>query len=435
MQNLAEVYLWGKQVGILAWNTDTSTAAFEYSAEWKQTAVQIAPLHMPNEPNAAIIFEFSQLNFDTYKGLPACFADTLPDDFGNAVINAWLSRNGRDPKSFNPLERLLYTGSRGMGALEYKPAIRSFNHSSNKLELESLLNMAQQILDQRQDSHHTISQKDDLGGILQVGTSAGGARAKALIALNAERTEIRSGQVDAPKGFEHYLLKFDGVVERSSERETFGDPQGFGRMEYAYYLMAIDCGINMSPCELLLEGKRAHFLTKRFDRIGNKKIHYQSLCAIDHADYKKPGQYSYEQLFAVARQLRLTRKEAIEIYRRMVFNIVARNHDDHTKNIGFLLSGPDQNWQLAPAFDIAYSYKPGSPWVNSHQMSLNGKRDHFTIDDLLITAKLISNFSSEAKDIIEHTIETVKNWQEYAYQAAVDSEFAQRIYQNLRLNW
>jgi serine/threonine-protein kinase HipA len=206
-------------------------------------------------------------------------------------------------------------------------------------------------------------------------------------------------------------------------------------MEYAYYLMATDCGINMSPCELLVEGKRAHFLTKRFDRIGNQKIHYQSLCAMDHADYKKPGQYSYEQLLSVARQLRLTRKEAIEIYRRMVFNIVARNHDDHTKNIGFLLTAPDQNWRLAPAFDIAYSYKPGSPWVNSHQMSLNGKRDNFVIEDLLIVAKLISNFTSEAKGIIEHTVNTVKNWPGYAKKAMVDSDFASKIENNLRLNW
>lgn len=435
MQNFAEVYLWGKQLGVLAWNPETSTAAFEYSNEWKQTGVQIAPLHMPNEPDGSRVFEFPQLNFDTYKGLPACFADTLPDDFGNAVINAWLTRNGRDPKSFNPLERLLYTGSRGIGALEYKPAIRSFTNTNNKLELESLLNMAQHILDQRQNTQHNISQKDDLSGILQVGTSAGGARAKALIALNSDRTEIRSGQVDAPEGFEHYLLKFDGVVERNSDRETFGDPQGFGRMEYAYYLMATECGIEMSPCELLLEGKRAHFLTKRFDRVGNQKIHYQSLCAIDHADYKKPGQYSYEQLLSVARQLRLSRKEAIEIYRRMVFNVMARNHDDHTKNIGFLLAGPEQNWQLAPAFDVAYSYKPGSPWVNSHQLSLNGKRDNFTMEDLLAIAKLIGNFTQEAKDIIALTINVVKSWPQYAGKAEVDSEFSELIHHNLRLNW
>jgi serine/threonine-protein kinase HipA len=320
-----------------------------------------------------------------------------------------------------------------MGALEYAPALRKSQSASGKLELESLINMAQQVLNQRTQVHNQIPANDDLNGILQVGTSAGGARAKALVAINPERTEIRSGQVNAPDGFEHYLLKFDGVVEHSNNQETFGDPQGFGRMEYAYYLMAKDTGINISPSELLVDGKRAHFLTKRFDRIGNDKLHYQSLCAMDHADYKKPGHYSYEQLFSVARQLGLSRAEAIEIYRRMVFNIVARNHDDHTKNTGFLLYGPHEKWRLAPAFDIAYSYKPGSPWVNSHQLSLNGKRDNFTYEDLLQSANMLSNFNKEAKNIIKHVVDVVGQWPRYAEQAQVDSEFATRIYQNLRL--
>lgn len=433
MQNLAEVWLWGKLVGALAWQPDTATATFEYTPEWTGENVQLSPLQMPVTANGQRIFQFPQLNRDTYKGLPACFADTLPDDFGNAVINAWLARNGRDPNSFTPLERLLYTGTRGMGALEYAPAIRKTQNTSGTLELESLINMAQQVLNQRTQVFDQIHAKDDLNGILQVGTSAGGARAKALIAIDSTRTEIRSGQVDAPPGFEHYLLKFDGVVEHNTNQETFGDPQGFGRMEYAYYLMAKDAGINISPCELLLDGQRAHFLTKRFDRIGNYKLHYQSLCAMDHADYKKPGQYSYEQLFSVARQLRLKRADAVEIYRRMVFNIVARNHDDHTKNTGFLLAGPREQWQLAPAFDIAYSYKAGSPWVNSHQLSLNGKRDNFIRDDLLQAAALISNFTKEAKQIIQQITEVVSNWDSYADKAEVDKNFAKRIKDNLRL--
>ncbi len=432
MQNLAEVWLWDKLVGALAWAPETGTATFEYTPEWMSKGVQIAPLHMPIQTNGPRVFQFPQLNPDTYKGLPACFADTLPDDFGNAVINAWLARNGRDPNSFTPLERLLYTGTRGMGALEYAPAIRQVQNTGGKLELESLINMAQQVLNQRTETYAAIHEKDDLNGILQVGTSAGGARAKALIAINKDRTEIRSGQVAAPEDFEHYLLKFDGVVEHGNNRETFGDPKGFGRMEYAYYLMAKDAGINISPCELLIEGKRAHFLTKRFDRIGNYKLHYQSLCAMDHADYKKPGQYSYEQLFSVARQLRLSRAEAVEIYRRMVFNIVARNHDDHTKNTGFLLAGPREQWQLAPAFDIAYSYKPGSPWVNSHQMSLNGKRDNFVRDDLMQAASLISNFKKEAKQIIEQVLSVVNAWDSYATAAEVGDDFATTIKQNLR---
>lgn len=436
MQNLAEVWLWDKMVGALAWSPDTGLATFEYTPEWVNTGVQIAPLRMPSHIDGARIFQFPQLNRDTYKGLPACFADTLPDDFGNAVINAWLARNGRDPQSFNPLERLLYSGKRGMGALEYAPALRQTQTGSARVELESLVGMAQQVLDQRAgvSSHLYNAGNDDLTAILQVGTSAGGARAKALVAINKSRTEIRSGQVDAPEGFEHYLLKFDGIVEHGNNRETFGDPQGFGRMEYAYYLMAKDAGINMTPCELLIDGRRAHFLTQRFDRIGNHKLHYQSLCAMDHADFKMPGYYSYEQLFAVARQLRLTRAEAIEIYRRMVFNIIARNHDDHSKNFGFLLAGPRVHWQLAPAFDVAYSYKPGSPWVNSHQLSLNGKRDGFTREDLLVSAKLISNFTKEAKSIIQQALDVISQWEKYAQMAEVPTGFAREIKQHLRLN-
>lgn len=437
MQNLAEVWLWDKMVGALAWSPDTRLASFEYTPEWIETGVQIAPLRMPCQMQGQSIFQFPQLNPATYKGLPACFADTLPDDFGNAVINAWLARTGRDPQSFNPLERLLYSGKRGMGALEYAPALRQIKSPNDKLELESLIQLAQQVLDQRTGVNSNLHQtgNEDLTAILQVGTSAGGARAKALVAINQSRTEIRSGQVDAPDGFEHYLLKFDGVVEHSNHRETFGDPQGFGRMEYAYYLMAKDAGIDISPCELLVDGPRAHFLTKRFDRIGNHKLHYQSLCAMDHADFKQPGQYSYEQLLSVARQLRLSRRDAVEIYRRMVFNLIARNHDDHSKNIGFLLPGPRTAWQLAPAFDIAYSYKPGSPWVNSHQLNVNGKRDNFVMDDLLSIAKLISNFTKEAKAIIQQILGVVDQWHDYAERAEVSPEFAQQIKQNLRLKW
>lgn len=436
MQNLAEVWLWDKLVGALAWAPNTASATFEYTPEWVRTGVQIAPLHMPSQADGTRIFHFPQLNRDTYKGLPACFADTLPDDFGNAVINAWLARNGRDPQSFNPLERLLYSGKRGMGALEYAPALRQPQSGNNKVELDSLIGMAQQVLDQRAGVSSQLHNagNDDLTAILQVGTSAGGARAKALVAINKNRTEIRSGQVEAPEGFEHYLLKFDGIVEHGNNRETFGDPQGFGRMEYAYYLMAKDAGIAMTPCELLMDGERAHFLTQRFDRIGNHKLHYQSLCAMDHADFKMPGHYSYEQLFAVARQLRLTRAEAVEIYRRMVFNIIARNHDDHSKNFGFILPGPRAQWQLAPAFDIAYSYKPGSPWVNSHQLSANGKRDNFIREDLLAIATLISNFTKEAKLIIQQTLDVVSRWENYARTAEVPTNFAHEIQQHLRLN-
>lgn len=426
---VSKVTLWGHTVGALALQPDDSIA-FEYDPQWLARGIEIAPLRLPAKPG---IFQFAGLNPDTFRGLPGAFADTLPDDFGNAVINAWLERQGIPKEDFGTLDRLLYTGARGMGALEYEPAKPLANGEGDELQLESLLQVAQDILDQRASLGVKLQDKGALNSILQVGTSAGGARPKAVVAINADRTAIRSGQVEAPEGFTHYLLKFDGVVEHRTDRETFGDPQGFGRMEYAYSRMAKDAGITMEPCELLEEGERAHFLTRRFDRDGNHKRHYQSLCAIDHADYKKPGHYSYEELFTTARRLRLTRKEAIQLYRRMVFNVVACNHDDHTKNFGFLLDEPGARWRLAPAFDVAYSYKPGSPWVNSHQMSLNGKRDHFTRDDLLAVASQIGEFKTEAQRVIEEISDVVAMWPRYAKAASVPESLTREIAGNLRL--
>jgi serine/threonine-protein kinase HipA len=434
MQNLAEVRLWGEQVGALAYDPVSAISTFEFAPEWLHRGVDIAPLHMPLSSGK---FQFPGLNVETYKGLPAVFADTLPDDFGNAVINAWLARQGRDIDTFTSLERLLYTGHRGMGALEFEPAITSVTTAAEQIELASLVEMAQKILDQRAQLSTSIQAEQmnnhAMTALFQVGTSAGGARAKALVAVNLDRTQLRSGQVDAPPGFEHYLLKFDGVEEHKVSSEAFGDPKGFGRMEYAYYLMASDVGINVSPSELLIEGERAHFMTKRFDRDHNRKRHYVSLCAMDHADYKKPGAYSYEQLLAVARQLKLPRRDAIEIYRRMVFNVIARNHDDHTKNTGFILDSISSTWRLAPAFDLAYSYKKSSPWVNSHQMSLNGKRDNFSKEDLLAVASLIGNFKKESLQIIDEVMAVVSNWNDYANKAEVFDELSQVIKQNHRL--
>lgn len=427
--SVAKVTLWGHTVGALALQPDGSIA-FEYEPQWLARGVEIAPLKLPARTG---IFRFPELNPATFKGLPGAFADTLPDDFGNAVINAWLERQGIPREDFGTLDRLLYTGSRGMGALEYHPAKALSASAAEDIQLDSLLQVAQEILDQRAKLGAQLSEPGALKSILQVGTSAGGARPKAIVALSDDRTRIRSGQVEAPEGFTHYLLKFDGVVEHRTDQETFGDPQGFGRMEYAYYRMATDAGIVMEPCELLEEGERAHFLTRRFDREGTHKRHYQSLCAMDHADYKAPGQYSYEELFSTARRLRLTRKEAIQLYRRMVFNVVARNHDDHTKNVGFLLDGPDARWRLAPAFDVAYSYKPGSPWVNSHQMSLNGKRDQFSRDDLLSVASQVGDFQSEAKRVIEQVCDIVAQWPQYAEQAGVPASLKAEVWDNVRL--
>ena len=434
MQNLAEVHCWNHLVGALAYDPNTKLSTFEYAPEWIDRGVELAPLRMSLAKQK---FQFPNLNPETYKGLPAVFADTLPDDFGNAVINAWLARNGRDIHSFSALERLLYTGNRGMGALEFAPAISGTETKNEQLELNSLVEMAQQVIDQRANLITDVVPEETnnaaMSALFQVGTSAGGARAKALIAINKDRTQLRSGQTNASEGFEHYLLKFDGVEEHKINSEVFGDPKGFGRMEYAYYLMAIDAGLKMSHSELLMDGERAHFMTQRFDRIGNQKCHMISLCALDHADYKKPGAYSYEQLLAVARQLRLPRQDAIEIYRRMVFNVIARNHDDHTKNTAFLLADMTSSWKLAPAFDIAYSYKKDSPWVNAHQMTLNGKREGFDREDLLAVAGLIGNFKKQAGQIIDHVIAVVSDWQGYAEKTEVFEPLAKEIKQNHRL--
>ncbi len=433
MNQLAEVRLWGHLVGALAFDANSGISTFEYSPEWLKLGVEVAPLTMPVSVGK---YRFPGLNYETFRGLPGVFADALPDDFGHAVINAWLSRQGRDAASFSPVERLLYTGTRGMGALEFLPMIDRGLAAETVLEMTSLISMAQRILDQRAGLNEhidTFEHHQAMQAILQVGTSAGGARAKAVIAINTERTEIRSGQVDAPEGFEHYLLKFDGVEEHKTNSETFGDPQGYGRMEYAYYLMAQAAGIDMAPCELLLEGERAHFMTRRFDRIGNHKCHYLSLCGMAHADFKAPGTFSYEELLSVARQLRLPRADAIELFRRMVFNVVARNHDDHCKNFGFLKNDLTAPWRLSPAFDVAYSYKKKSPWVASHQLSLNGKRDDFVRSDLLAVGEAISNFR-EAQDVIDEVLEVVKQWPAYAETAGVDERFIDEIMTHLRLD-
>ncbi len=432
---IAQVKLWGDFVGALALDESTNIATFEYTPEWLKNGVEIAPVHMPLQPGR---FSFSGLNPETFKGLPAVFADSLPDDFGNAVINAWLAKQGRSPRSFSSVERLLYTGSRGLGALEYSPALR--NRGKNpvgSIELESLVHMAQKILDQRAGLVLAAEpDNESMEHLFQLGTSAGGARAKAVIAINKNRRSIRSGQLTAPDGYEHFLLKFDGVSEKKSASEIFSDPKGFGIMEYAYYLMAKDAGIGISYSELLREKNRAHFITRRFDRTGNEKSHFLTLCGMDHADFKRPGTYSYEELFSIARKLRLSRSEAIEIFRRMVFNVIARNQDDHAKNIGFLLDKESARWHLAPAYDVAYSYRKDSPWVASHQMSINGKRDSFNRHDLqVVGTTCIGKFTlKDADRVIDFVIDVVKRWGDYAETTGVFPWLRDEIKKHLRVN-
>lgn len=423
-------------VGALSFDTDTGIGAFEYDGKFIKKGVELSPIKMPLSPQ---IYTFPALRYETFKGLPGLVADSLPDDFGNAVLNAWLASQGKAPETITPLERLQYTGKRGMGALEYAPATRlkSLN-ASEKIEIESLVSIAQEILDSREDfavslSHPGKDNREAMLSLLSVGMSAGGARPKAVLAFNDDFTQVRSGQVNVPDGYTHHLMKFDGVNEHRKDQETFGDPQGYGAMEYVYYLMAQQCDIDMMPSRLLEEGSRRHFVSQRFDRVGNEKVHVQTLNGLTHVDYKQPGTYSYAELFATARKLRVSAVDAEELLRRLVFNVVARNHDDHSKNFAFTLI--DNKWRLSPAYDLAYSYKPGSEWVNSHWMSLNGKRDDFTREDFYSLENLVPIFSRQKIDnIIDKTIEHVSNWALLAKANAVPECLIKEIDSNLRLS-
>jgi serine/threonine-protein kinase HipA len=428
---LAKVMLWGRAVGAVMWEEADEVALFEYDPEFVTSGLEIAPIHMPLA--AGKVYEFRSLNRDVFKRLPAVLADSLPDDYGSALFDAWMAREGRDKKSVTPVERLLYTGARGMGALEYCPALKLSGTDSLPVQIDSLVKLAGEVLSERESLADRISSghapEDDtaLQRLIQIGTSAGGARAKAVIAMN-DKGEIRSGQVKAPPGFSYWLFKFD--VEKKSNR--LEDTHGFGRIEYAYYLMATTCGINMTECRLHEEGGRAHFMTKRFDRTDDgEKIHMQTLGAMDHADYTRPGQYSYEEAFAVMRELQLPASDAEQFFRRMVFNVVARNHDDHVKNVSFLMNSQG-TWRLSPAYDVAWSYKPGSEWVDSHQMTINAKRDNFLRRDLLATIGPVRRFSPAA--IIAQVIETVSAWPRFASAAGVPENTASEIAKSHRLH-
>ncbi|MCU8323354.1 type II toxin-antitoxin system HipA family toxin [Vibrio vulnificus] len=431
----------GDLVGAVSFDTEKGLGSFEYDPGFVKKGVELSPIKMPLSNR---IYRFTELDFNTFKGLPGLIADSLPDDFGNAVLNAWVASQGRSPSDITPLQRLQYTGKRGMGALEYAPAtkLRSLN-ASQQVEIQSLVSIAQEILDSRGNFEVELKQngQDDreaMMSLLSVGMSAGGARPKAVLAFNEDFTQVRSGQTNVPGGFTHYLMKFDGVSEHNKNQETFGDPLGYGAMEFVYHLMANKCGVDMMPCSLLHEGNRRHFITQRFDRIKNSKVHVQTLNGLAHIDYKEPGSFSYAELFGIARQLKLSAVDAEQLFKRMTFNIIARNHDDHSKNFAFMLKKgrlKKDRWSLAPAYDLAYSYKPGSKWVNSHWMSLNGKRDNFTRSDFYSLEKLSPIFNKrKIDDIIDTTIEHVSTWRQLAEEWDVPKTLIDEIQENLRLD-
>ena len=423
-------------VGAVSFNTETGIGSFEFEPRFIETGIELSPLKMPLSRK---IFSFPEIDDAAFKGLPGMIADSLLDDFGNIVMNAWIAGHGKSTADITPLQRLQYTGKRGMGALTYHPAIQRKNlNASQHIEIESLVSIAQEILDKREQFSVTLDAKgqediEAMMALMSVGMSAGGARPKAVLAFNDDFSRVRSGQTDAPEGFTHFIMKFDGVSENNKDRETFGDPMGYGAMEYVYYLLAKACGIDMMPCRLLNEGNRRHFITRRFDRDGNKKRHIQTLNGIAHVSYKKTGSYSYAELFSTARELKLSPDDAMQLFKRMVFNVVGRNHDDHSKNFGFMLDDQHQ-WKLAPAYDLVYSYKPGSKWVNNHWMRLNGKQDNFTRKDFYSFINLSPIFTKRKIDrIIEKTTEYFSKWNSLAAEHSVPQALAKLIGSNLRL--
>lgn len=429
MITTAYIYIWDQRVGAIAWNAETGIASFEYDQTFLRNNWNIAPVKMPIAGADKKIFSFPELRTSaTFKGLPGLLADVLPDKYGTALINVWLARNGRPVDSMNPVELLCFIGKRGMGALEFEPVTPKVKSDASKIELDSLIQIAQEILNGRQDFHASLKDGEEkaLLDILKIGTSAGGARAKAVIAFNPETNEIRSGQADAPKGFSQWLLKFDGITDAQS-----GVSSGYGRVEMAYYLMAKEAGINMMECRLLEEKTRAHFMTKRFDRDENKtKLHVQSFCALMHYDFNDITSYSYEQLFEAMRTLLLPYPDAEQLYRRMVFNVMARNCDDHTKNFSFMMEQSGK-WKLAPAFDVCHAYRPGSAWVSQHSLSVNGKRQNITRDDLLEVAKQMNIKKSSV--IIDQVKEVVSRWNDFAEQTKVPVDLKEAIGKTLLL--
>ena len=431
MSTIAEVRLWNRTIGAVSLAEGERIAAFQYDPAFADSGVEISPVTMPLSKR---VYTFPTLPYNTFQGLPGLLADSLPDKFGNTLIDAWLAAQGRPAGNFNAVERLCYTGARGMGALEFHPTDGPDAAQSHSLQIDALVDLASTVLAQRDKLHASLDGADRgtaMRDILRVGTSAGGARAKAIIAWNPQTNEVRSGQVEADDGFEYWLLKFDGVS--GNRDKELDDPQGFGAIEYAYSLMARAAGITVSECRLLEENNRRHFMTRRFDRTPDgRKLHMQSLGALAHFDFNTAGAHSYEQAFLVMRQLGLPMADIEEQFRRMAFNIVARNQDDHVKNIAFLMDKSGR-WSLSPAFDITYSYNPDGDWTSQHQMSMNGKRDQFALDDFKACTKSISMKRGRAEAILSEVCESVDRWQEYAELAGVSEHHYRAIERSLRL--
>lgn len=430
MNIIARVKIWDTTVGAVTWSEKEGMAFFEYDKNFEKGSLNLSPLMMPIG-GVHRVYSFPGLRQkdangqNAFNGLPGLLADSLPDKYGNELIDAWLASQGRAAGSMNPVEKLCFIGSRAMGALQFEPVVGLEEKGSFEVDIQSLVEVASKILSKRQDfTANMESGEVAIRQILSIGTSVGGARPKAVIAYDERTGDVRSGQCDAEPGYEHWLIKLDGVSDAQ-----LGSSTGWGRVEYAYYLMAKECGLEMMPCMLKEENGRAHFMTKRYDRVGGaRRLHTQSMCAMSHMDFNKNLSYSYEQLFQIMRQLNLTYPEMEQMFRRMVFNAYARNCDDHTKNHAFIMDETGR-WALAPAYDICYAYNPTNHWVSRHALSINGKREHFSVADFMTVARLINCRKPEA--IICEVREVVASWTDFAVMAHVDDKLGGMIRENI----
>ena len=422
MVDVARVKMFGQPVGTFRWDERYGVAQFEYDRGFIGCGIEPSPLMMPVREGR--VYSFAGLNRETYMGLPGMLADSLPDTYGRALFDRWLALTGRT--SSNPIETLCFLGKRCMGALEFEPAIDITYDQNQRFEIDSLVNVAREALNEKASFgvNLTDDAKTAISEILRLGTSAGGQRAKAIIAYNKSTGAVRSGQVEAPEGFDYYLIKLDGVSAKAGFKET----GNYGRLEYSFYKLARACGIEMTECSLIEENGRAHFLTKRFDRENGEKVHMQTLCGLAHYDFRLLRGYSYEQAFNVMRSLRLPYSSAQEMFRRMVFNVAVRNQDDHTKNISFLM-GEDGRWRLSPAYDMGYAYNPNGGWTAMHQMSICGKFDEITKTDLLTFAK--ENNIKNALELTDEVLDTVASWPRLAQECGVPSPMIHQILPNM----
>ncbi len=429
MESNAKVVLWGSTIGAISWLEDKEIGVFQYDPQFAESNIRVAPLMMPLSKSP---YSFPALSKETFKGLPGMLADSLPDKFGNAIIDAWLASEGRTKDSFNPVERLCYIGKRGMGAFEFEPSSNGPSKDTSALIIDKLIDLANRILNERSNLLGVFSGVDDhkvIEDILRVSTSAGGARAKAILAWNPATNEFRSGQIDAESDFEPWIMKFDGIS--NSAGGTLIDSSGYGKIEYAYHLMAIDAGIEMTECRLHNEGERSHFMTKRFDRtVDGKKLHMQSLGAMAHYDYMQASSYSYEQAIQVAKRLKLSQYDQNQIVLRAIFNVIGRNRDDHVKNIAFLMNKTG-DWKLSPAYDMIYAWNPTGNWTTKHQMSVNNKRENIERLDLIALADKANIKNKKANEMIDSVISTFLKWEDYADKAKINDSRVIEIKKNL----